>query len=67
MLAARIGPGLLPTLTLVIRSLSRPPAQLPIPTHPLPTVIAFVASVPGKDRRSLAFSRWPGGAVLKWL
>ena len=22
---------------------------------------AFVASVPGKDRQSLAFSRWPGG------
>ena len=29
------------------------------------TLVRFVASVPGKDRRSLAFSRWPGRSEVR--
>ena len=67
MLAALVGPGR------VKARLSPMPALCRLLLRPAPitskrrTVIAFVASVPGKDRQSLAFSRWPGGAVLKWL
>ena len=61
MLAARIGPGRVlrrtSPLPALCRLLVRP---TPVPST-RPTAIAFVASVPGKDRQSLAFSRWPGG------
>ena len=61
MLAARIGLRPLLTLAQVIRCLSRPTALVPLPPRSPSLVSAFVASVPGKNRRSLAFSRWPGG------
>ena len=60
MLAALIGLRPLLTLALVIRCLSRPTALVPLPPRSPSLGSAFVASVPGKNRQSLAFSRWPG-------
>ena len=55
MLAASIGLFPLLTLALVIRSLSRPTALVPMTSRSPSLVSPFVASVPGKSRQSLFF------------
>ena len=62
--------GLRPGMSMIgagIRFLSRPTLPMSATTWLMRPVVAFVASVPGKNRRSLAFSRWPGRLETRCL